>query len=156
MNTSQLNQQLKDVLWADEVLALLIDVGWNDGGCRSLMKAFLIWFDSEMVMPYQIVKSPEERHSEHVVVRIGQVFLDGDGISTESELIDRWKYEERLGNVFLREFDPLNEPAHRNGEKPYYVSDSSIQQIVEYLDKYLSKKKIFECLLDLNPDELLC
>ena len=156
MNTSKLNQQLKDVLWTDEVLTLLIDVGWNDGGCRSLMKSFLFWFDSEMVIPYQIVKSPDERHSEHVLVRIGQVFLDGDGVSTESELIDRWKYEERLGNVVLREFDPSREPAHKNGEQPYYVSDSSIQQIVEYLEKKLNKDEILECLLGLNPEELSC
>ena len=38
MNIVDLSYQLKKTLWTDEALSLLPDCGWNDGGCRSLMR----------------------------------------------------------------------------------------------------------------------
>nr|WP_040109381.1 hypothetical protein [Jeotgalibacillus malaysiensis] len=146
MNVTDLRYQLKKLLWSDELLLILEDVGWNDGGCRSLMKAFQIWFDSEDVKTYQIVKDSSQWHSEHAFIKIGDWFVDGDGVSSYAQMEYRWLYEEHLPTVIIRDFDPNTEP-DLNGEKPYYVSDEKIHQIVRHLDATFHKENILNLLL---------
>ena len=42
---------------------------------------------------------------QHVVLRIGDCFLDGDGASTEKQLLDRWEKIESLRDPELRPAD---------------------------------------------------
>lgn len=147
MNVVDLSYKLKRVLWSNDALSLLPGCGWNDGGCRSLMRAFRIWLGPDNVRTYQIVKKPEQLHSEHVFIRIGDRFLDGDGVSGSYQMEYRWRFEERLPVVIIREFDPETEPDHVNGEKPFYIGDSHINQLVKLLDHHFNKEEILECLL---------
>lgn len=73
---------------------------WVAGGCwilaRSLhewigpsseVRTIRSWADSE----YFTGKMPQ-----HVVVKVGHCYLDGDGASTEDQLLHRWATQERL------------------------------------------------------------
>ena len=146
MNIEELSQRLKDVLWSDELLKVLPEVGWNDGGCRSLMRAFQLWLGSENTVPYQIVKTIDQHHSEHALVRVGAWFLDGDGISTHLQLLLRWHIEEGFENVIIRPFKPDLEPAHTDGELPYYISEAHIHELIRMLDRNINKKNLLSHL----------
>lgn len=146
MTLVDFSYRLKKRLWSDEVLALIPHFGWNDGGCRSLMKAFVLWFDSEELRTYQIVKSPDHYHSEHAFVRIGDWFLDGDGVSGFNQMEHRWLYEEGLARVIIREFDPDTEPVHTNGEVPLYIADDLIEKLVRFLDEHFDKNEVLHLL----------
>jgi hypothetical protein len=141
-----LNYQLKQVLWSDEALALIPDFGWNDGGCRSLMKAFLLWLGRDELRTYQIVKTPEQHHSEHAFVQVGPWFLDGDGVSGFAQMKYRWQFEERLPDVVIREFNPETEPDHVNGDQPFYIEDDRIHALVRLLDQHVDKDELLEVL----------
>lgn len=147
MNIVDFSYRLKNVLWSDETLALIPDFGWNDGGCRSLMRAFIIWFDSEELRTYQIVTSPDHYHSEHAFVRIGDWFLDGDGVSGFDEMEHRWLFEEGFPSVIIREFDPDTEPVHVNGDEPSYIAEERIGELVRLLNAHFHRDEILELLL---------
>lgn len=146
MNITDLNYRLKQVLWSDEALALIPDFGWNDGGCRSLMKAFILWLGRDELRTYQIVKKPEQHHSEHAFVQVGRWFLDGDGVSGFAQMEHRWRFEERLSGVIIREFDPDTEPDHVNGDQPFYIEDDRIEILVQLLDQHFDKSELIELL----------
>lgn len=146
MNITDLNYRLKRVLWSDEALALLPECGWNDGGCRSLMKAFSLWFGRDELRTYQIVKIEEQKHSEHAFVQVGNWFLDGDGVSGLYKMEHRWLFEERLPGVIIREFDPDTEPDHVNGDQPFYIEDDRIHALVQLLDRHFDKNEVLETL----------
>jgi len=126
------SKALKRFLLQDSTLSLLPDCGWLDGGCRSLMKAFMLCFDFD-VEPYMIVQDPNHLHAEHALIKIGDYFLDGDGVSTEEQLIYKWKNDIGLAQVFLKPFNPLQEPSSET-EEPYYIHDESIHELARALD----------------------
>lgn len=146
MNINDFSYKLKNALWSDAALALIPDFGWNDGGCRSLMKAFILWFGAEYVRTYQIVKTSEQFHSEHVFVRVGDWFLDGDGVSGFNEIKNRWLFEEGLPSVIIREFEPETEPVHINGDVPLYISEDRIEALVRLLDERFDKQEVLQLL----------
>lgn len=146
MNITDLSYRLKQVLWSDEALALIPDFGWNDGGCRSLMKAFLLWLGRDELRTYQIVIKPEQHHSEHTFVQVGRWFLDGDGVSGFAQMQHRWLFEERLPGVIIRQFDPDAEPDHVNGDQPFYIKDDRIQTLVQLLDQQFDKDDLLALL----------
>ncbi|MCA1012805.1 hypothetical protein [Halobacillus halophilus] len=146
MDIADFSYQLKNVLWSEEALSLIPDFGWNDGGCRSLMKAFMIWFGSDSLRTYQIVKEPDQFHSEHAFVRLGDWFLDGDGVSGLLEMKHRWLYEEGFSAVIIREFDPETEPNHSNGEEPHYIHPALIRKLVQILDKHFHHQEVYALL----------
>lgn len=138
---SNFNKAYKEFIWQEQLVELLHGCGWNDGGCRSLMKACQIWLKGENVQPYQIVKSKEKLHSEHAFIKVGNYYLDGDGLSTHKRLYQRWRYDEGLSHVFIRPFNPEIEPDNSNGEEPFYVERESIQLIATALQEAFDKKK---------------
>jgi hypothetical protein len=91
---------LRELLYEDSALRWLPDgaSSWCQGGCLVLALALSALVDGEML----VVAS--RRGPEHVVVRLGDVYLDGDGISTEEELLHRWRTEERVSDAFLDRF----------------------------------------------------
>ena len=107
---------------------------------------FQLWFGSDNVRTYQIVKSQEQHHSEHALIRIGNYFLDGDGVSREEQLVYRWITEEYFPAVVLREFDPYTEPDCTSGEEPFYISDDGVEQLVRLLDRDFDKNEILDLL----------
>jgi hypothetical protein len=80
---------------------------WAAGGCWLLARALHEWIGkpSELWAVYSEVGSDvlrPDRIPQHVVLRIGDCFLDGDGASTEKQLLDRWEKVEGLRDPELR------------------------------------------------------
>lgn len=146
-NRKEFHKAFKEFLWEDDKLALLSGCGWNDGGCRSLMRALNQWLGSDQVKTYQIVKSHNEVHSEHALIKVGEYFVDGDGVSTHDELYTRWIDEEGLPSVIVRPFEPELEPNSLSGEEPYYINDNKNQQLIKLLNETFNKENVLEILL---------
>lgn len=140
------NETLKAFLYQENVLDLLPDCGWLDGGCRSLMRALRFWLGEENTTPFLIVKRREDQHAEHAIVKVGEYFLDADGASTRHALYKRWRKVERLPRVFIRTFDPDKEPAHQNGEEPFYIEEDSIVKLVGLLAERFDRSKVLQLL----------
>lgn len=140
------SKELRDFLWTDEVLKLIPDFGWNDGGCRSLMAANRLWLGTDNTEPYQIVKTKHQEHSEHALVRVGQWFLDGEGVWERSQLIQHWIEEEGMpGTSYLRPFEPSTEPLYE-GEIPYYIPDTDIRKLAAMLEERFNKEEVLRLL----------
>jgi hypothetical protein len=134
-----------DFLYQKSIFDLLEVCGWLDGGCRSLMKVLQIWLGEENVQTYQIVVDPEEHHSSHVFIKLGNYFIDGDGVSTRKKLHKRWIEEEHLPAVYIRPFNAITEPLNSDGEENFYISNESILHLVSELNIFFDK----ECVLEL-------
>lgn len=110
----------KRLLWGPRMLTALDYLngpGWNDGGCRILAEANLIWLRGRaqrFVMIGRTMRSDVQKvHHVLVRVRFGDVerYLDGDGASTEAALLRRWRDLEGLVDPFL-----LADPDARHAE----------------------------------------
>lgn len=153
MTIHDFSRQLKEFLWSSEALALIPDFGWNDGGCRSLMKAFQIWLGGANTIPHQLVKRPNQYHAEHAFVQVGRWFLDGDGVSSTEEMEIRWFIEEGFPEVFIRPFDPSSEPDHTNGDKPHYIEDEKIETLARMLAERFDKEAVLQLLRSKEVNE---
>ncbi|MCA1064631.1 hypothetical protein QTG56_23780 (plasmid) [Rossellomorea sp. AcN35-11] len=154
MNTiKELHENLKIFLYRKDVFELLEEAGcgWLDGGCRSLMKAIALWLGEEHITYYQIVKHPNDNHSEHALIKVGNFFLDGDGISTYDEMLHRWLTEElvgiRNGILYIQMFNPGTEPPHKpTGEKPFYIEEDKILLLSAKLEETFDKENVLKTL----------
>ncbi|WP_240416626.1 hypothetical protein [Paenibacillus periandrae] len=118
-----------------------------------MMKAILLWLGEIHAIPYLIVICKEDQHAEHAVVRVGDYFLDGSGLSTKHALYQRWRYVERLPHVFIRSFNPSEEPDHRNGEPPYYIEEALIQNLATLLAERFNRMRLLQ-ILDKEPYDM--
>lgn len=153
MAIHQLSDKLYSFLWANEVLSEttpkindIIICGWNDGGCRSLMKAIKLWL-GDAAKPYQMVTDENIHHSNHALCKVGSYFIDGYGIHNENEKKKIWKEEEGLDPIILRPFDFLDEPDD-NGEEPFYYEEKFIQNLVDLLDQSFKKEDVIKELIE--------
>jgi hypothetical protein len=83
---------------------------WTAGGCWLLARALHQWVGdpAELWTIYSEVGSDVLRPDvipQHVVVRIGNCYLDGNGAWTEKQLLDYWETKEGLRYPELR---PMN------------------------------------------------
>lgn len=150
-NRKTFNKAFKKFIWQDHLLNLLPGCGWNDGGCRSLMKAFQIWLASENLQTYQIVQRKEDLHSEHALIHLGVCFIDGEGLSTYQALYKRWRYTESFPSVYIRRFNPDTEPPYINNantiiEEPFYMDLISIDRLVKELDDSFDKQALMDLM----------
>lgn len=150
MSINQLSDQFYSFIWSNYVLREttptsngIILFGWNDGGCRSLMKAVMLWLGDEAI-PYQIVTDESIRHSNHALCKVGNYFIDGQGIHSKSEKIKIWK-EEGIDPIILRPFDVKNEP-NNGDEEPFYYEDFLINKMAELLDIHFDKNEFLRQL----------
>lgn len=90
---------LQQFLYRGDNFELILETsggGWIDGGCQILADALVEWL-GEGAEPYYLMGGmygAGEEWPEHAVVRYGSVYLDGDGASSEEELVARWAEEE--------------------------------------------------------------
>lgn len=79
---------------------------WLEGGCWLLARALHEWIGdgSTMWTLYSSSLWDSTTFPQHVVVKVGECFLDGDGASTEQQLLHRWVTEERVLNPGLKPF----------------------------------------------------
>lgn len=76
---------------------------WTAGGCWTLAHAVAGLVDGEL---YALVTEAEDGREivQHVVVQVGGRYLDGDGLSSEERLLDRWNVDEGLSDAQLYPF----------------------------------------------------
>jgi hypothetical protein len=82
----------KKALWGP-LLHMLDDlghVGWHDGGCRILADAYLLILPKASRYVLVGSRGTPNAQVQHVLVRVGDHYLDGDGASTEATLLRRW------------------------------------------------------------------
>lgn len=136
-----MNKELKkfhdefyEFIWSQEVVKLVPKMGWHDGGCRTLMSAIRMWLGRNETKVYQVVKNPEELHSEHVLVKVGNWFLDGYGVSKYDDIINTFVIAEGFARPVLREFDPSYEPMYQQ-RKNYYAPSYVIWTLANLLQE---------------------
>lgn len=76
-----------------------------DGGCYSMAAALQRVFGTGQL--YTLVGNGI---AQHVLLKMGNYYLDADGISTEKALIVRWIKFEGLKTPYLRPFHPFDVP----------------------------------------------
>ena len=91
-------------LYSERILREIVakhEVGWLDGGCLILAQALQSWLRAELVL----IRSDGHAPFDHAVVAVKNpedrkdlLFIDADGVSDESELLERWTRLERLSN----------------------------------------------------------
>lgn len=116
--------KLKKVLSTSEAYAIL-DEGvegadtWLSGGCFLLAKVLVKLFPTAKLMVLMGVNKEQESHSphlapqpQHALVKIDSSFVDGDGVSSERSLLQRWKkYEGMVGKCWVEAFDATKHKA---------------------------------------------
>ena len=118
MNLKRFAACLKKAISTKEAYAAL-DKGpggtWTAGGCWTLAHAVNGLVDGELmaiVTPAELELDEDgneidpgyEFRVQHVVVKVGRQYLDGDGLSTEKKLLRRWNEDEGLGDGDLVPF----------------------------------------------------
>lgn len=153
MTINKLSDKFYSFLWSNEVLGEttpkingIIICGWNDGGCRSLMRAIKLWL-GEAAETYQIVTDENIHHSNHALCKVGSYFIDGYGIHSENEKKKIWKEEEGLDPIILRPFDFSTEPDD-GGEEPFYYEEYFIQKLKDLLEHSFEKETFIKALIE--------
>ena len=143
--------KLKKALSTSEAYAIL-DEGvegadtWLSGGCLLLAKVLVKLFPSAKLMVLMGLTKEQEAQQfapqpHHALVKIEISFVDGDGVSSERSLLQRWKkYEGMVGKCWVEPFDAnkhkadyialANTPAFKKAEL----------KLAEYLSSYGLKK----------------
>lgn len=102
-----------------------------DGGCLVMATALQAIKGGDL---YSVVGKTREQalpSANHVVLRVGNVYWDADGPSTEKALLRRWEKEEGLENPTLRPF--------KDGDVPGTCRDKKlINSLVVYLKQGIS------------------
>jgi hypothetical protein len=100
---------LHDFLYREDNFKLVSDAvasGWLDGGCLILADALAEWL-GEGAEPYFLIGSSSGADGkpvdwpEHALVRYGDLYLDGDGASSEDVLLQRWAEQEGVEEGWL-------------------------------------------------------
>lgn len=110
MSPNPYGRALHDILYNGRMWALLepLGCGWLDGGCLPLAQALSVWLGSGAKL--WAVRDGFGR-AQHVVVRLGDLYLDGDGASSAQALRRRWKRWEGIAEPHLTPFDPVEAEA---------------------------------------------
>lgn len=78
------------------------ECGWLDGGCLPLAQALVVWLGPQTRL--WAVRDSSGR-AQHVVARLGDTYLDGDGVSSANTLLERWERLERIAAPTLTSFE---------------------------------------------------
>ena len=125
-----LNRALRRLLGGTAAYALLPDdyVSWFAGGCRILAEAMCHWLDLDESALWAVGTSGVP--VQHVVVRVGTYFLDGDGISFAETLLRRWRRREGLQGAWLHPLGDTTPPV----DIPTDIETS--RRIAEFLGRW--------------------
>jgi hypothetical protein len=98
-------EALSDYLYSEEVFSILEEElpgsSWVQGGCWPLAEALRREIGGELVGVWGRWRG----FPDHIVCRIApNTYLDGDGISTEEELLYRWREIEGMKDPYLEAF----------------------------------------------------
>ena len=101
MTAAALSRAFKVFIWEPAQFSLLakakVDGGWNDGGCAILAEAVMAW-----LVPHEKRYVVFGRDAvQHALVRVGDWYIDGDGLSRRSTILKRWRWTERVADAGL-------------------------------------------------------
>jgi DNA topoisomerase-1 len=82
-----------------------------DGGCYAMAKAL------QKKLGGDLVSVASSKQAEHVVLKSGDDYWDGDGKSTKEQLLKRWSEEEGIKNLSLRPFKESDVPDSPRDQK---------------------------------------
>jgi len=108
MTTARFGVALKRYINSDDAYALLDDTPelagstWQAGGCWALAQALRELIRGSHLCA--VVDMGGVQH--HVLVRLGEHYLDADGASTEAQLLRRWRTLEHLQGPSVQSFVP--------------------------------------------------
>lgn len=103
MNIKRLGSTLNSVLNTEEAYEILGDNGtWTYGGCLLLARTLKRFIGDKAII---CAMGDDLCAHGHAIVKYGKYYLDGDGISNESQLIRRWTIFELRPNPRIVEFN---------------------------------------------------
>lgn len=141
--------KLKKALSTSEAYAIL-DEGvegadtWLSGGCFLLAKVLVKLFPNAKLMVLMGLTKEQEAQQfapqpHHALVKIDNSFVDGEGISSEKSLLQRWKkYEGMVGKCWVEEFDATKHKA----DYIDIANTSSFKKAEDKLAEYLNGQGI--------------
>lgn len=81
---------------------------WDSGGCWTLAQALHDWIGPRTSMHWVVGWDPQKGYygpvPQHVVLKIGNFYIDGNGIYTARELLDWWRDVENFKSLSLKPF----------------------------------------------------
>lgn len=156
---TDIGQRLRAILNTEEAYKVLgpeVDT-WISGGCGILAFALLEVLDMGEEDLFALVSRSADDPDliQHFVVKYGDKYLDGDGLSSTEQLLDRWKYEERLEDVEIIHYSDgkigdimcpthtiadvvaLLEPLRRTAREYHGTSGAGVLLHAQDTDRYL-------------------
>lgn len=88
-------------------------LAWTNGHCWTLALGLKERFGRRATLRTLIGANG----AEHVLVQVGQLFVDGDGVSTRKQLLDRWRSEYGTKSPRLVPFNWMREVKQLNAPK---------------------------------------
>lgn len=116
---------------------------WTHGGCWTLAQALHEYFGDDQTELWG-VGSPFTGIAYHVAVKVGDCFLDGNGASSESEMISRWKKFVPMQIILFRRLSDREKEAllHTNCEGPS-VEEMGDRLVLEFGSSELLWQRFF-------------
>lgn len=103
----QFHNAFKKFIRRPEIFALQGCEGdWLAGGCWKLAHAIWLWLGDDNVELWAL--SDKNQGIQHIVAKLGDYYLDGDGLADETEIIHRfiadWPFSFEEENLYLEPF----------------------------------------------------
>jgi hypothetical protein len=97
---------------------------WDSGGCWTLAQALHDWIGPSSSMHWVVGRDPLKEESleplpQHVVLKIGDFYLDGNGLYAKDELMGWWRDLEKFTDLSMKHFsavEALRYSIHCKGE----------------------------------------
>jgi hypothetical protein len=80
---------------------------WDSGNCWTLAQSLHDWIGSRSSMRWVVGRDPHRSPialPQHVVLKIGNFYLDGNGVYTEKELLGWWRDLEQFVDLSIKPF----------------------------------------------------
>lgn len=147
MNPKQLSKELHEFLYTEKPLEILDDVlhwccGWCDGGCLILAKALQQWLREPTKLMLII---DDQEIAQHAVTQVGQYYLDGDGVSSERELLNTWKEQEHIKSAELVPYSELAISMARSMDGMPYEQRAA-DSLADLLRKHFDRVEVLKTL----------
>ncbi len=139
---SEFGEALKRVIGKNEVFKLSPGRGWTRGGCMVLGRALARWIGPEAEL---VVVSVAHVPVEHVAVKVGDLYIDGNGVANE-EWFRFAQYESILrthdfiGKNFKIRISPLTKAKERAATKGRISCPAeAVDHLVALFDRELGR-----------------
>lgn len=112
---------------------------WDSGGCWTLAQALHDWLGPKTSLHWVVGWDPKKGYGpvpQHVVLKIGNFYIDGNGIYTANELLEWWRDIELYRSLSMRPFD-----SEEAGRLSIHCKSVMREQLVADFERHLEKPK---------------